>query len=115
MQMRQCGKFNAACASDAQCATNKCNQGLCNGALLPQPLPSPSLSSAGLGPTPTPAPGDYGGSFGNGTAATAAPSAYGGGSATTGSSPVSVAGGSTMELGTGFMVAAAAAIVAGAM
>lgn len=26
-----CGNFNAACSSDAQCAFNSCNNGLCNG------------------------------------------------------------------------------------
>ncbi|KAF2223076.1 hypothetical protein BDZ85DRAFT_262933 [Elsinoe ampelina] len=33
MQIKSCGKFNAACTSDAQCATNTCNNGLCNGFL----------------------------------------------------------------------------------
>jgi hypothetical protein len=28
-----CGNFNAACSSDAQCAYNTCNNGLCNGFL----------------------------------------------------------------------------------
>ncbi|CAD0089691.1 unnamed protein product [Aureobasidium vineae] len=31
--IKSCGKFNAACSNDSQCATNTCNNGLCNGFL----------------------------------------------------------------------------------
>lgn len=33
MQIKSCGKFQAACTNDSQCATNTCNGGLCNGFL----------------------------------------------------------------------------------
>lgn len=54
MLIRRCGNFNAACTSDAQCAVNTCNNGLCNGL-----KPSGTLTTA-----TTPAP-TYG--SGNGT------------------------------------------------
>lgn len=53
MLIPSCGNFQAACTSDAQCAFNTCNQGLCNGL-----KPSTSLTTSA---SPT-----YGG--GNGTA-----------------------------------------------
>lgn len=53
MLIRRCGNFNAACTSDAQCAFNICNSGLCNGF-----MPSSSLTTTVASPT-------YGG---NGTA-----------------------------------------------
>lgn len=34
--IRTCGSFNAACSSDSQCATNTCQDGLCNGFLPSQ-------------------------------------------------------------------------------
>lgn len=33
MQIKSCGKFQASCSNDSQCATNTCNNGLCNGFL----------------------------------------------------------------------------------
>jgi hypothetical protein len=33
MQIKACGKFQASCSNDSQCATNTCNNGLCNGFL----------------------------------------------------------------------------------
>jgi hypothetical protein len=33
MQIKSCGKFQASCSNDSQCATNTCNGGLCNGFL----------------------------------------------------------------------------------
>ncbi|KNG51786.1 Acetyl-CoA synthetase-like protein [Stemphylium lycopersici] len=42
----QCGKFNAACERDDQCATNTCNNGLCNGFLALSSSSSLPLSSA---------------------------------------------------------------------
>jgi hypothetical protein len=33
MQIKSCGKFQATCSNDSQCATNTCNGGLCNGFL----------------------------------------------------------------------------------
>lgn len=32
-QIKSCGKFNSACDNDSQCATNTCQNGLCNGFL----------------------------------------------------------------------------------
>ncbi|EME84327.1 uncharacterized protein MYCFIDRAFT_210849 [Pseudocercospora fijiensis CIRAD86] len=56
--IRTCGSFNAVCTNDSQCATNTCNNGLCNGL-----KPSPSSSSSSAAPTSTSttcaAPGAY--------------------------------------------------------
>lgn len=71
-QIKSCGKFNAACTSDSQCATNTCNNGLCNGF-----LPS-SAVSARVSSTPTAA--SNGTSAGASQTRSATPSAYTGGS-----------------------------------
>ena len=39
----RCGNFNAACSTDAQCAYNGCNNGLCNG-LLPSSAGNATLT-----------------------------------------------------------------------
>ncbi|THZ77913.1 hypothetical protein D6C84_08360 [Aureobasidium pullulans] len=59
MQITSCGKFNAACENDSQCATNTCNNGLCNGILasslwLMPTSTSQSFSSASAMSTSTP-------------------------------------------------------------
>jgi len=56
----RCGNFNAGCKTDAQCAYNSCNNGLCNGFV--------ASSSAGNGTTTTmAAPSASSGPIGNGT------------------------------------------------
>jgi hypothetical protein len=49
MQITSCGKYNAACNNDSQCATNLCINGLCNGILASslwlQPMPTQSSST----------------------------------------------------------------------
>ncbi|KAK6360504.1 hypothetical protein TWF730_006644 [Orbilia blumenaviensis] len=59
MLIRRCGNFNAECKSDAHCAFNSCNNGLCNGFLTtttaaPTDAPGPSGAPE---PTVTAAPG----------------------------------------------------------
>jgi len=51
MLQTRCGNFQSACTSDAQCAFNTCNQGLCNGFLSTN-----SSSAASTAPT-TSSPG----------------------------------------------------------
>ncbi|KAI5212337.1 hypothetical protein AUEXF2481DRAFT_262083 [Aureobasidium subglaciale EXF-2481] len=47
MQITSCGKYNAACDNDSQCATNTCNNGLCNGFLASSAyLAQPSSTSS---------------------------------------------------------------------
>ncbi|KAL2064295.1 hypothetical protein VTL71DRAFT_4789 [Oculimacula yallundae] len=46
MQQPQCGKYNAACTTDAQCDTNSCNNGLCNGFLTTSSYPVASTASS---------------------------------------------------------------------
>ncbi|KAK6542573.1 hypothetical protein TWF694_006521 [Orbilia ellipsospora] len=65
MTIRTCGSFQSACTSNAQCATNLCNQGFCNG-----PLPSGSMTTS-YTPTTT---STGGGSGGNVTVTTGGPS-----------------------------------------
>ncbi|KAF3310793.1 hypothetical protein TWF173_009270 [Orbilia oligospora] len=50
MLIRRCGNFNASCKSDADCAFNSCNNGLCNG----------FVSSSGTTAAPTDVPGPSG-------------------------------------------------------
>ncbi|KAL1311454.1 hypothetical protein AAFC00_004399 [Neodothiora populina] len=45
-QIKSCGKFNAACTSDSQCATNSCNNGLCNGFLASSLWKAPAASTS---------------------------------------------------------------------
>ncbi|KAF4549601.1 Hypothetical protein D9617_21g098220 [Elsinoe fawcettii] len=52
MQVKACGKFNAACKTDSQCATNSCNNGLCNGFLSSSASPS-STTAQGALPAPS--------------------------------------------------------------
>ncbi|KAG8625912.1 hypothetical protein KVT40_006313 [Elsinoe batatas] len=57
MQIKSCGKFNAACKTDAQCATNTCNNGLCNGFLSSSSSASSTASSTSatnMGPSSAP-------------------------------------------------------------
>ena len=56
MLIAACGNFNAACTSDAQCAFNTCNNGLCNGGLKPSGgsnTPSTVVPTSGPGVTGT--------------------------------------------------------------
>ncbi|KAK6000011.1 hypothetical protein QM012_003999 [Aureobasidium pullulans] len=57
MQITQCGKYNAACENDSQCATNFCNHGLCNGILASSLWLQPtSLATSGSSTATVPAP-----------------------------------------------------------
>ncbi|KAH0348499.1 hypothetical protein KCU81_g3326, partial [Aureobasidium melanogenum] len=47
--IKSCGKFNAACANDSQCATNTCNNGLCNGFLASSAYLANSASATSSG------------------------------------------------------------------
>ncbi|KAI5276125.1 hypothetical protein E4T47_00793, partial [Aureobasidium subglaciale] len=48
-QIKSCGKFNSLCSSDSQCATNTCQNGLCNGFLASSAyLAQPSSTSSEL-------------------------------------------------------------------
>ncbi|RVD82476.1 uncharacterized protein DFL_006902 [Arthrobotrys flagrans] len=62
MLIRACGNFNAECESDAQCAFNTCNNGLCNGL---KPSGSPTYGGNGTSTVPPTLIPTYGG---NGTA-----------------------------------------------
>ncbi|KAF3903728.1 hypothetical protein AA313_de0209895 [Arthrobotrys entomopaga] len=67
MTIRTCGSFQSVCTSDAQCATNTCNQGFCNG-----PLPSGSMTTSYAPTTTTGTSGGSGSS--NNTVTTSGPS-----------------------------------------
>ncbi|KAF2166194.1 hypothetical protein M409DRAFT_23383 [Zasmidium cellare ATCC 36951] len=56
--IRRCGNFNAACKSNAQCAYNTCNNGLCNGFISPSANASMTAEPTGTGflPNGTSAP-----------------------------------------------------------
>lgn len=47
--IRRCGNFNAACTSNAQCAYNTCNSGLCNGFISPSANASMTAGPNGTG------------------------------------------------------------------
>ncbi|KAK4497135.1 hypothetical protein PRZ48_011585 [Zasmidium cellare] len=47
--IRRCGNFNAACTSNAQCAYNTCNNGLCNGFISPTANASVTAGPTGTG------------------------------------------------------------------
>lgn len=47
--IKSCGKFNAACSNDSQCATNTCNNGLCNGFLASSAYLASTASSTASG------------------------------------------------------------------
>ncbi|KAI4726499.1 hypothetical protein E4T49_05728 [Aureobasidium sp. EXF-10728] len=47
--IKSCGKFNAACSNDSQCATNTCNNGLCNGFLASSAYLANTASSTASG------------------------------------------------------------------
>ncbi|KAG9606211.1 hypothetical protein KCU77_g325, partial [Aureobasidium melanogenum] len=47
--IKSCGKFNAACSNDSQCATNTCNNGLCNGFLASSAYLANTVSSTASG------------------------------------------------------------------
>ncbi|EMD87188.1 hypothetical protein COCC4DRAFT_34442 [Bipolaris maydis ATCC 48331] len=62
----KCGNFNAACKTDAQCAYNTCNNGICNGLRMSSsglPVASSTPVPGTLSVQPTPSSG----SSGNGT------------------------------------------------
>ncbi|KAK6345338.1 hypothetical protein TWF718_007256 [Orbilia javanica] len=61
MLIKACGNFNAACESDAQCAFNTCNNGLCNGL---KPSGTPTYGGNGTTTVPPTLVPTYGG---NGT------------------------------------------------
>ncbi|XMA20206.1 hypothetical protein WAI453_012997 [Rhynchosporium graminicola] len=50
MLQPRCGNFQAACTNDAQCAVNKCNNGLCNGFRTTTSYPPFSASSSADSP-----------------------------------------------------------------
>ncbi|PSK40307.1 hypothetical protein B9Z65_11 [Elsinoe australis] len=54
MQIKQCGKFNAACKTDSQCATNTCNNGLCNGFIATTSSSASSTSASATAAAATP-------------------------------------------------------------
>ncbi|KAH0365083.1 hypothetical protein KCU65_g6293, partial [Aureobasidium melanogenum] len=47
--IKSCGKFNAACTNDSQCATNTCKNGLCNGFLASSAYLANSASATSSG------------------------------------------------------------------
>ena len=49
MLIAKCGNFNAACTTDAQCAYNSCNNGLCNGFIAS----SKPANATAMSPTPS--------------------------------------------------------------
>lgn len=51
--IRRCGSFNAACTSNAQCAYNTCNGGLCNGFISPSANASMSAAPTGTAVLPS--------------------------------------------------------------
>ncbi|KAH9219734.1 hypothetical protein DL95DRAFT_291102 [Leptodontidium sp. 2 PMI_412] len=48
MLQPRCGNFQSACTTDAQCAFNTCNQGLCNGFLASSSSSAVSITSSGV-------------------------------------------------------------------
>lgn len=50
--IRRCGNFNAACTSNAQCAYNTCNNGLCNGFISPSANATMTAGPTGTGAFP---------------------------------------------------------------
>ncbi|KAF5847708.1 hypothetical protein GGP41_008931 [Bipolaris sorokiniana] len=62
----RCGNFNAACKTDAQCAYNTCNNGICNG-LRVSSSGLPMASSSPVPGTLSVQPTHSSGSGGNGT------------------------------------------------
>ncbi|KAF4551706.1 Hypothetical protein D9617_12g035940 [Elsinoe fawcettii] len=56
MATKRCGGFNAACTSNAQCAFNACNSGLCNGAPITSTPPANPPTSTTTPPTSSTTP-----------------------------------------------------------
>ena len=65
--IKGCGKFNAACTNDSQCATNTCNNGICNGVLASESWLGSKTSSVPVLSTLAVVPTGTGGLVGTGT------------------------------------------------